>query len=246
MSLISEIETYLADYQNVSQVIASVPARQKMAALLIKLNIDPNTNCIHCLKGKYSYLQSIVNNNLKHMSEQTKKPDGHQGKRYWLPQDKKVMPFNTGTFYDNSTITDELVEKFDKMNPGFKKAFIDTWTEVMPENVQKGLVQPDHTPPLQAQDEKEKPALAPEMQKTAEENEKSLEEKPALAPDAEIQNIDYEAKDPERYHSYEEAYTVAKLEERYQELTGKKVAGRATKKSLIFSIMKEEDALKQI
>ena len=207
MSLTHQISTFLATY-TVEQVIASVTARAQMASILVALGVDPNTSCESCVRGRYVYLQSFSNKNSQIMTE---KP-GYPGRRYVLPEGKKVRPFGSPIYYDNSTLSDEMILAFEKKHPGFIKNFIDAG-----ELAQK-----------QAEHQKKAEAAEP----------------PPKAPQEEI--IDYEKKDPKRYHFYIEGYTNAQLVERFKELAGQEPPGRPAKRVLVFAIMKEEDALNEL
>lgn len=239
------------NYPSLGVVLASTDARRQMGSIANRLGIDPNVECNHCVQGKYIHLQSIVKKNRNAMSKQDKKPDGHQGKRYWLPHGQVVRPFNSPIQYDNSTITDELVEKFDEQNPGFKNAFIDTWKEKMPHEMDKGLDKPDLTPKT----ETEAPETTQDGEGTADGDQSDTtqgDSEPDPGNETEdpeagaLELPDYETQDPERYFSYDEGFTVVQLHKRYTELTGKEAAGRPKKKTLIYAIMAEEDASKQI
>lgn len=171
----------------------------------------------------------------------TGKIKGWPGKRWVLPDGKKIMPFGTGIYYGNADLTDEMVEAFDKKNPGFKSQFIDT---------HEGLEDaPAETPPVDTETI-ELAGVSLEMKKSAVEiadvGGTEAEQSSDPGPDEKVEHIDYEKKDPKRYFQYEEAYTHAQLLARHDELTGNKLPGRPTKRTLIFAIMKEEDALKEL
>lgn len=216
MSVTSQISNFLDTY-TVDQVLASVSARAQMAGILVTLGVDPNTSCDSCVRGRYVYLQSIINKNSQIMTQQP----GYPGRRYVLPEGKKVRPFGSPIYYDNSTLSDEMILAFEKKYPGFINNFIDTG-----EMAQK---QAEHQEKAKAAEPPQKPA------KPA---------KPAAEPQEKI--IDYEQKDPKRYHSYMEGYTNAQLVERFKELAGEEPPGRPSKRVLTFAIMKEEDALNEL
>ena len=217
MSISSKISNFLAAYTSVENVLSSAVARKDMSAILVSLGVDPNTSCDSCVRGRYIYLQSIVNKNYQVMTE---KP-GYPRRRYVLPEGKKVRPFGSPIYYDNSTLSDEMILAFEKKYPGFMNNFVDT--EELAEK------QAEH-------EEKAKAAEPPQK--------KAKASKPPKEPQEEI--IDYEQKDPQRYHSYMEGYNHAQLSERFKELAGEDPPGRPTKRILVFAIMKEEDALSKL
>lgn len=247
MSVLNRVSLFLSKYGSVEQVLACPAARSEMSAIASALAIDTNVSCNGCVMGKYLHFQSLVGDSMqvaspnvdkktvKKMSENTQALEGHQGKRYWLPEGKKIMPFNTGTYYDNSTITDELVEKFDKLNPGFKNAFIDTWETKMPGSEKRGLTQPDHTPHLESEDSKSEKKVDPKKHKKKMPKREEGDE-----------TINYQQKDPERFNSYDEGFNKEELHARYTELTGNGLPVRIGKRELINEIMREEDALQKL
>ena len=66
------------------------------------------------------------------------------------------------------------------------------------------------------------------------------------AGDDDKHSVDYEKEDPERYHSYMEAYTNQQLRDKFKEISGKEVPIRTTKRVLTYAIMAEEDAIKAL
>ena len=245
-----EVGLFIENFPSAQSVIQSQEAKEWMSSLLIRIGITPNTACHSCVMGQFNHLQSFVNKKSSTMSKQIK---GWAGKRYVLPEGQRVMPFGTGIYYSNADLTDEMVQKFEKQNPGFISQFIDTWEGKeepelpagdqgeskdmtaggLVEGPKKSGLTITKTPAVGVSDLPESPA--------GDQGEKSAD-----PPSVQDQQIDYEKKDPKRYFQYDEAFNVPQLTDKYIELTGKKMAGRPNKRALIFAIMKEEDALKEL